>query len=296
MAHILKFYDGIVIIFLVICISCEIGSASDNIKDEAPKFLHASNEFYFYVQAVRDVNLANSLWVNMDSVEKTHFDREFKPPYNKQLVPKLRYLKSLELSFDFPFYGYLTKYITLDIDGRICMKQILEYNEHDDHCKSFIAPLATKLSFQKEESYLKYIDTGKSLIVQWGNVDLYPPFYYVKQNVSMQVTLYENGKIEFVYKQILSSLLVLFEDCYLKNTTIGTSDSIEYNGNDNFPYGVIALHELINKDFDIQNGTVIYMSPLLTCNWSRSCQSCTQISNDFMCVWCPKLNRCMDAK
>ncbi|CAB3372980.1 Hypothetical predicted protein [Cloeon dipterum] len=286
MAHVLKLFG---ISLLVICSSCESVSSSDNIEDEGPKILYESNENYFFIQAVRDAKLANSLWVNMDSVEKTHFDREFKPPYDKELVPKLRYLKSVKLSFPFPFYGYLTDYITLDVDGRICIKKILDYNEK---CNSFVAPLATKLSFHKDESYLKYIDTGESFVVQWGNVDFYPPFYYVKQNVSMQVTLHNNGLIEFVYKQILSSLFVLLKDDRIKKVTIGTSDSIDYNGNENFPYGVIALHDHINKDFDIKNGTVIKMSPLPTCNWFTNCESCAQTRTHLMCQWCPQLHRC----
>ncbi|CAB3372983.1 Hypothetical predicted protein [Cloeon dipterum] len=288
MAHILKLF-GIVISFLVISSSCENDSSSDNTKDEAPKILYDSNEKYFHVHAVRDAKLAKSLWINMDSIEKTDFDKEWQPAYDEQFAPTLRYLKSVQLSFRFPFYGYLIDEITLDIDGRICMKKILYRNEE---CHSFVAPLATKLSFHKDESYIKYNDTGKSLIVQWGNVDLYPQFYYEEQNVTMQVTLYENGTIEFVYKQILSSLFALFDDEFITVVNIGTRDSMGFIGYDEHPYGVIALQERLNKDFDVTNGTVIVMTSLPTCNWFTSCELCTLSKIYFKCVWCHQLKRC----
>ncbi|CAB3372984.1 Hypothetical predicted protein [Cloeon dipterum] len=287
MARILKLF-AIVISILVKCSSCEKVSSSDNIKDEPPKILFDSDENYFHVRAVRDVNFAKSLWVNMDSIEKTSFDRVWQPPYDEQLAPTLRYLKSVQLSFYFPFYGYLTDNITLDIDGRICMKKITYRNEK---CNSFVAPLATKLSFRKDESYIKYNDTGNSFVVQWGNVDLYPPFYLEEQNVTMQVTLHENGTIVFVYRQILSSLFAIFDDDIAG--TIGTRDSKGYIGNDEHPYGVIALQErILNKDFDVKNGTVIVMSSLPTCNWFTSCELCAISKTNFKCVWCPQLNRC----
>ncbi|CAB3372982.1 Hypothetical predicted protein [Cloeon dipterum] len=289
MAHIPKLF-GTVISFLVICSSCEKVSSSDNNEVEAPKILYDSDERYFYVKAVRDVNLAKSLWVNMDSEEKADFSIVFQPAYDTQRGPTRRYLKWLKLSFDFPFYGYLTKFVSIDIDGRICMKKIKYYNEE---CNSFVAPLGTKLSFRKNESYIKYKDTGKSFIVQWGNVDLNPPFYYVKLNVTVQATLYENGTIEFVYKQILSSLFVVYGDEFKTRVTIDTRDSKGYIGNHDHPYGSIALQERMNKDhFDIKNGTVILMTPLPTCNSFTSCHLCALSRTNFQCVWCPQLNRC----
>ncbi|CAB3372985.1 Hypothetical predicted protein [Cloeon dipterum] len=289
MAHIPKLF-GIVISFLVISSSCDKVSSSDTIEDEAPKILYDSNEKYFYVKAVRDVHLAKSLWVNMDYIEKIDFGRKWPPAYDQMLMPTLRYLESLELSFNFTFYGYLTNFVTFDIDGRICMKKITYYNEQ---CNSFVAPLGMKLSFRKDESFIKYIDTGKSLIVQWGNVDLYPPFYLEEQNVTLQVTLYENGTIEIVYKQILTSLFVLFyEGDFRTAVSIGTRDSKGYIGKDENIYGVIALQERMNNDFDIKNGTVIVMTPLPTCNWFTSCELCTLSKIYFKCVWCPQLNRC----
>ncbi|CAB3387127.1 Hypothetical predicted protein [Cloeon dipterum] len=289
MAHIPKLF-GTVISFLVICSSCEKVSSSDNPEVEAPKILYDSDERYFYVNAVRDVNLAKSLWVNMDSEEKADFSIVFQPAYDTQRGPTHRYLKWLKLSFDFPFYGYLTKFVSIDIDGRICMKKIKYYNEE---CNSFVAPLGTKLSFRKNESYIKYKDTGKSFIVQWANVDLNPPFYYVKLNVTVQATLYENGTIEFVYKQILSSLFVVYGDEFKTRVTIGTRDSKGYIGNHDHPYGSIALQERMNKDhFDIKNGTVILMTPLPTCNSFTSCHLCALSRTNFQCVWCPQLNRC----
>ncbi|CAB3372978.1 Hypothetical predicted protein [Cloeon dipterum] len=283
MAHIPQLF-GIVISFLVMCRV----SSLDNFEDEAPKILYDSNENYFHIRAVRDVNLANSLWVNMDSIEKPSFDRVYQPSYDEKLATITRYLESLQLSFYFPFYGYFTEFVTLDVDGRIFMKKMLDYNEQ---CNSFVAPLATKLSFHREGSYIKYNDTGKSFVVQWGNVDLL--FRNEEQNLNMQVTLYENGTIQFVYKQISTSVFALLRDGLIKDVTIGTSDSVEYDGNHSFPYGVIALRNRINKDFDIKNGTVIVMSPLTTCNWFTSCELCAQIRTDnFNCVWCPQLNRC----
>ncbi|CAB3372987.1 Hypothetical predicted protein [Cloeon dipterum] len=254
-----------------------------------------SNQGYFRVYAVKDDNLANSLWVNMDEGGQIYFSNITKPAYDSMFEPTNRYAMLPTLSFDFPYYGTIIRSLKLDIDGRICMGKM---GFPDDDCVSNIAPLGTKLFFPGDNSYIKYLDTGKSFTVQWGNVDFYPPFYVFEQNASFQVTLYEDGTVQLVYKQMMTSVFDVVNDNFISDVTIGMRDSFKLeagrNNVDVKPYGVIELKNLLSPDFGIDSGTVITMKPLPICNMFTSHESCERSRKLAKCLWCPRLARCFN--
>ncbi|CAB3372993.1 Hypothetical predicted protein [Cloeon dipterum] len=164
------------------------------------------NNGFFSVKVIEDQDLINSLWIDMDSVEKLSFRRGSHAPYpeyfrQKDSDQKWHLVQIVKLPFNISFNGYTTDEVSVSEDGHICVEKRKRSTEP---CTNYVAPLLRKLFF-RENSYLKCVANETTFSVQWGNVDLSAStFYEYGRNISLQVTLNKTGSFVFVYKQILS--------------------------------------------------------------------------------------------
>lgn len=114
------------------------------------------------------------------------------------LSESYRRAATVNLTFEFPFYGLHMKNVTIATGGFL-------YLGDPVHswlaATQYIAPLMANFDTRNDNSsFIKYADNGSMFVVEWENV-------YLKDrradgNFTFQAVLHKNGDIAFVYKDL----------------------------------------------------------------------------------------------
>lgn len=212
---------------------------------------------------------------------------------NMLLSNSHRRATTMLLSFDFPFYGFPIRNITIASGGFLYTG---DYVHSWLASTQYIAPLMANFDTALSNSSLvKYRDDGETFIVVWENVILQD-----RPNngtFTFSVTLNKSGDIVFAYKKIPISIQQIFENPLTKNhpVKIGLSDAyiIDKTIMRTKQKTIYEYHRVNFGQTEVQNDTIITLSALPTCFSFKDCESCiTHEGADFECLWCPTINRC----
>ncbi|XP_055372785.1 plexin domain-containing protein 2-like [Condylostylus longicornis] len=208
---------------------------------------------------------------------------------NKKLSSGARKAFTVQLKFDFPYFGAPIKNITVANGGFIYTG---EYVHPWLAALQYIAPLMANFDPNlSEDSFVKYFDNGTAFHILWENMLLRDkpevgPFTF-------STTLHDNGDIVFVYYNIpvkidqnqdgKSPFKVGLSNAYLiyKNMKQATK------GKSNFD------HQKFDVNFEnVQNNSIVYLKALPNCLQYTDCVSCANHKTTFDCGWCPDVNKC----
>lgn len=196
------------------------------------------------------------------------------------------------LSFDFPFYGFPIRNITIASGGFLYTG---DYVHSWLASTQYIAPLMANFDTAlSNSSFVKYRDDGETFTVLWENVILQD-----RPNngtFTFSVTLKKSGDIVFAYKKIPIDIQQIFDNPATRHPVkIGLSDAyiIDKTIIRTKQKTIYEYHRVNFGQTDVQNGTIITLTALPTCFSFKDCDSCiTHDGADFKCLWCPTINRC----
>ncbi|XP_035907399.1 plexin domain-containing protein 1 isoform X2 [Anopheles stephensi] len=212
---------------------------------------------------------------------------------NMLLSNSHRRATTMLLSFEFPFYGFPIRNITIASGGFLYTG---DYVHSWLASTQYIAPLMANFDTALSNSSLvKYRDDGETFIVVWENVILQD-----RPNngtFTFSVTLNKSGDIVFAYKKIPISIQQIFETPLTKNhpVKIGLSDAyiIDKTIMRTKQKTIYEYHRVNFGQTEVQNDTIITLTALPTCFSFKDCASCISHEGaDFECLWCPTINRC----
>ncbi|XP_011155635.1 plexin domain-containing protein 2 [Solenopsis invicta] len=235
---------------------------------------------YYNSTFIVDVDICKKYWVDMDK----HPDLRV----NYLLSQSHRRAATVKLKFDFPFYGYNVRNITIATGGFLYTG---DYVHSWLAATQYIAPLMANFDTRlSNASYVKYADNGTAFTVEWEKVVLQDR---PKAGAfTFQVTLHQNGDIVFVYSVI--PLLVEKIADTMHPVKVGLSDAYIMDRTVFFVRRktIYEYHRVNFNRQDIMNCTVIYLKALPTCLNFDNCRDCLTKVPDFECKWCPDLNKC----
>uniref|UniRef100_A0AAG5DUW6 PSI domain-containing protein n=1 Tax=Anopheles atroparvus TaxID=41427 RepID=A0AAG5DUW6_ANOAO len=196
------------------------------------------------------------------------------------------------LSFDFPFYGFPIRNITIASGGFLYTG---DYVHSWLASTQYIAPLMANFDTAlSNTSYVKYRDDGETFTVLWENVILQDR--PKNGSFTFSVTLKMSGDIVFAYKKIPIDIQQIFDNPSTRHPVkIGLSDAyiIDKTIIRTKQKTIYEYHRVNFGQTDVQNGTIITLTALPTCFSFKDCDSCiTHEGADFKCLWCPTINRC----
>ncbi|KAJ8736809.1 hypothetical protein PYW07_000080 [Mythimna separata] len=194
---------------------------------------------------------------------------------------------SIQLSFDFPFYGHNIRNVTVATGGFIYT------GEHVHNwlaATQYIAPLMGNFDTTlTNDSKIKLLDDGEKFTAFWENVTLQEN---TTKKFTFAVTLYKNGDIIFAYKDIPIDVQEINDTEH--PVKVGISDAYL---TDKIVFYVrrktiYEYHRVSFKDHLISNNTVLKMTALPTCLQYDTCDSCLNHDTGFNCTWCPQIQKC----
>lgn len=238
------------------------------------------NHIYYNSTFIVDEKVGQQYWVELSD------NSNFK--IHEMLSQSHRRAATVQLSFDFPFYGHLVTNVTIATGGFLFT---------GDHIHSwlaatqYIAPLMANFDNRiSEDAYVKYLDNGTAFIVLWENVVLKdsPEF----GNFTFEAILHKNGDIVFIYKNIPVPVENIKDDQH--PVKVGLSDAYIIDRTIFFVKRktIYEYHRVNFSKEDIKNWTVIYLNALPTCHDMRDCEACLNANINLECKWCPEVKRC----
>ncbi|XP_025095120.1 plexin domain-containing protein 2-like isoform X2 [Pomacea canaliculata] len=224
---------------------------------------------------------------------KLYFTELLSPTTQETLSSGHRVAVTVALPFKFRFYGHIISNITVATGGFIYTSPFLHQWLT---ATQYIAPLMANFDTSTtEDSEVLYKQVGNEFIVEWRNVLLRD-----QNNTGafiFQAKLKNDGTITFVYLKL--PVPVANISTINHPVKIGLSDAF-YNDTFIPQYGIkrrtiYEYHRVSFMPEQIEEGTVIILEPLPTCNTIEDCKTCTEHVNvNFDCKWCEKVSRCSD--
>ncbi|XP_029157552.1 plexin domain-containing protein 2 isoform X2 [Nylanderia fulva] len=235
---------------------------------------------YYNSTFIVDANICNKYWVDMDKHPELRV--------NPLLSQSHRRAATVKLKFDFPFYGYNVRNITIATGGFLYTG---DYVHSWLAATQYIAPLMANFDTRlSNTSYVKYADNGTAFTVEWDKVVLQDR--PEAGAFTFQVTLHQNGDIVFVYS-VIPLVIENIEDT-MHPVKVGLSDAYIMDRTVFFVRRktIYEYHRVNFNRQDIVNCTVIYLKALPTCLNFDNCRDCLTKVPDFDCKWCSDLNKC----
>ncbi|XP_057330755.1 plexin domain-containing protein 2 [Microplitis mediator] len=235
---------------------------------------------YYNSTFIIDESIAKNYWVDMDN----HPNRKV----NDLLSQSHRRAATVELNFDFPFYGHKVRNITIATGGFLYTG---DYVHSWLAATQYIAPLMANFDTRlSNDSYVKYADNGTAFTVEWTKVVLQDK--PKDGEFTFQVTLYENGNIVFVYKEMPLSVEEIEDKAH--PVKVGLSDAYIMDRTRFFvrKKTIYEYHRVHFNHQNITNWTVIFLRALPTCLQMENCTDCLTKVPEFTCKWCAELNQC----
>ncbi|KAM9296754.1 plexin domain-containing protein 1 [Gastrophryne carolinensis] len=260
----------------------------DTLPDNHTQIIEDSHNYYASRVYGPSESRSQTLWVDLLQ------ENSKKARVHSILSNTHRQASRAILSFDFPFYGYPLRHITIATGGFIFMGEVLHRMLT---ATQYIAPLMANFnpSYSKN-STITYRDNGTSFVVQWDKVHLHE-----KEDAggfTFQVALHKDGRIVFGYKKI--PLPVQNISAAHHPVKAGLSDAfVVVNPSSDAPLdeksqrrSIYEYHRVQLDLSKIQNETAVEFTPLPTCLEQSSCNLCVASVPGFNCSWCHVLQRC----
>ncbi|KAH8325341.1 hypothetical protein KR067_000922 [Drosophila pandora] len=247
-----------------------------NVKNESLQQTTENHEYYNSTIYVSKAEAA-SLWDQLKNIS-----------VNSMLSSSHRRAMTVELKFDFPFYGHNVRNITVATGGFLYTG---EYVHSWLAATQYIAPLMANFDTSiSNDSFVRMHDNGTSFTALWENVTLQDNLGYGKFTFS--VTLHKNGDIVFGYYQIPTQINAIQDTMH--PVKVGLSDAYIIDKHLYFARRktIYEYHRVSFQHQEISNATIVRLTALPTCLGYNDCQSCINHNTTFKCLWCPALNRC----
>ncbi|TSK82162.1 Plexin domain-containing protein 2 [Bagarius yarrelli] len=224
----------------------------------------------------------NDLWANFKQRDKEKAHGVFPNTHRQALT--------VNLSFEFPYYGHLLREVTLTTGGFLFTGNVIHKMLT---ATQYIAPLMANFDPSiSPNSTIIYSDNGTALIVQWDNLYLQDAPHL--GSFTFLASLHSDGRITFVYKEIPVNI----NEIRSKNhpVKVGLSDAFvvlqQIPDVDIQRRTIYEYHRVELLKSKITNATIIELLPLPTCLQFSSCDSCCTARIGFNCSWCSRLQRC----
>ncbi|CAB3226399.1 unnamed protein product [Arctia plantaginis] len=231
----------------------------------------------------------NSSFIGNEEYFKQHWENITinKASVHSVLSNSHRRATSIQLSFDFPFYGHNVRNVTVATGGFIYT------GEHVHNwlaATQYIAPLMANFDTTlTNDSVIKIFDDGEKFTAFWENVTLQED---TAKKFTFAVTLYKNGDITFAYKNIPIDV----QDINDKDHPVKVGISDAYLTDKIVFYvrrkTIYEYHRVSFKDHLITNNTLLKIIALPTCLQYDTCDSCLNHNTGFNCTWCPQIQKC----
>ncbi|KAH8334827.1 hypothetical protein KR074_005610 [Drosophila pseudoananassae] len=247
-----------------------------NVKTESLERIEDTHEYYnssLYVSKSE----AGSMWEQLKNISE-----------NNMLSSSHRRAMTVELKFDFPFYGHNIRNVTVATGGFLYTG---EYVHSWLAATQYIAPLMANFDTSiSNDSFVRMQDNGTAFTALWENATLQDNLGYGKFTFS--VTLHKNGDIVFAYYQIPTQINAIQDNQH--PVKVGLSDAYIIDKHLYFARRktIYEYHRVSFQQHEISNSTIIRLTALPTCLGYNDCQSCINHNTTFTCLWCPALNRC----
>ncbi|EDW00165.1 plexin domain-containing protein 1 isoform X2 [Drosophila grimshawi] len=258
----------------------DVDVADDVINDRAKnQSLTRREDHFFYYQSLFYVNKneTTAMWNQVRLI-----------PENTMLSSAHRRAMTVELKFDFPFYGQYVRNITVATGGFLFTGV---YVHSWLAATQYIAPLMANFDTSiSNDSFVRLQDNGTAFTVVWENVTLQDKPEYGKFTFS--VTLHQNGDIVFVYYQLPTVISNIQDNQH--PVKVGLSDAYIVDKMLFFARRktIYEYHRVTFGQTEITNATLIKLTAQPTCLRYNDCESCLNHNTTFECAWCPTLNRC----
>uniref|UniRef100_A0A6B2ECC5 Putative extracellular protein tem7 n=1 Tax=Phlebotomus kandelakii TaxID=1109342 RepID=A0A6B2ECC5_9DIPT len=195
---------------------------------------------------------------------------------------------TVQLKFDFPFYGNPLRNITIATGGFLYTG---EYVHSWLAATQYIAPLMANFDSRiSDKSYVKYLDNGTAFTVLWENLFLQD--HDTKKPFTFSASLHKTGDIVFAYYSVPVPIEAIRDEKH--PVKVGLSDAYISDKTIFFARRktIYEYHRVSFNSDDIKNGTVVFLSAQPTCLSFTDCVSCLTKLTEFKCNWCPTVNRC----
>ncbi|XP_017066979.1 plexin domain-containing protein 2 isoform X2 [Drosophila eugracilis] len=240
------------------------------------------------VRSVENHEYYNSmLYVNKEEVSSLWEKIKTMPP-NSLLSSSHRRAMTVELKFDFPFYGHYIRNITVATGGFLYTG---EYVHSWLAATQYIAPLMANFdTSMSNDSFVRVQDNGTAFIVVWENVTLQDKPEI--GNFTFSVTLHQNGDIDFAYLGVPMNIKSIDDKTH--PVKVGLSDAYIIDKQLVIVHRktIYEYHRVTFQHSEISNFTMIKMTAQPTCLGFNDCNSCINHNTTFTCLWCSALNRC----
>ncbi|CAN8022168.1 unnamed protein product [Ixodes persulcatus] len=242
----------------------------------------ADHHDYYNTTFYSDPATVKSLWTDLDSLPSEHVIT------HDMLSESHRRAATVNLTFDFPFYGHPIRNVTVATGGFLFTGYMLHVWLA---ATQFIAPLMANFeTFTSNSSAIKYVDNGTSLIVEWHEVMLQDK--PDGGNYTFQAVLHKNGDIVFVYKDLPVPVTEIPDKSH--PVKVGISDAYMFDRMIFFVKRktIYEYHQVNKKSDVIRSNTAIYFTALPTCLSLKTCAECRTAKLGFSCSWCDAVQRC----
>ncbi|XP_062141033.1 plexin domain-containing protein 2 isoform X1 [Drosophila sulfurigaster albostrigata] len=251
-------------------------------KEVANQTLKSQEDHFDYYRSLLYVSKDEvaALWSQMVTIRE-----------NNMLSSSHRRAMTVELTFDFPFYGHYVRNVTVATGGFLYTG---EYVHSWLAATQYIAPLMANFDTSlSDDSFVRLQDNGTAFTVVWENVTLQDKPDY--GNFTFSATLHQNGDITFVYYRLPTLISNILDSQH--PVKVGLSDAYIVDKMLYFARRktIFEYHRVSFGQQEITNNTIIMLTALPTCLDYHDCQSCMNHNTTFQCAWCPTLNRCSTA-
>ncbi|XP_039497107.1 plexin domain-containing protein 2 isoform X1 [Drosophila santomea] len=241
--------------------------------------LNETVDFHDYYNSVLYVNKeeVSSLW---NELKKT--------PVNTMLSSSHRRAMTVELKFDFPFYGHYVRNITVATGGFLYTG---EYVHSWLAATQYIAPLMANFdTSMSNDSFVRLHDNGTAFTAVWENVTLQDKPEFGKFTFS--VTLHQSGDIAFTYLLVPTHIKSIQDKEH--PVKVGLSDAYIIDKQLYFARRktIYEYHRVSFQQQEITSNTIVRLAAQPTCLGYNDCNSCINHNTTFTCLWCSALNRC----
>ncbi|XP_053690022.1 plexin domain-containing protein 2 [Sabethes cyaneus] len=231
----------------------------------------------------------NSVWTTDKSASDAYWKRLDNMNVSSLLSNSHRRATTVLLSFDFPYYGYPIRNITIATGGFLYTG---DYVHSWLASTQYIAPLMANFDTSlSNNSFVKFRDDGETFTVVWENVSLQDR--PENGSFTFSATLNKSGDIVFAYQIIPIDIQQIYDDKH--PVKVGLSDAYIIDKTI-FRTKQKTIYEYHRVNFGrskVQNNTLITLYAQPTCFSFKDCQSCMNHEGaEFKCIWCPTLNRC----
>lgn len=231
----------------------------------------------------------NSVWTTEKNASDAYWKRLDNMNVSSLLSNSHRRATTVLLSFDFPYYGYPIRNITIATGGFLYTG---DYVHSWLASTQYIAPLMANFDTSlSPNSFVKFRDDGETFTVVWENVSLQDR--PENGSFTFSATLNKSGDIVFAYQTIPMDIQQIYDDKH--PVKVGLSDAYIIDKTI-FRTKQKTIYEYHRVNFGrskVLNNTLITLYAQPTCYSFKDCQSCMNHEGaEFKCIWCPSLNRC----